>query len=282
MGKRTPALSRRILGLVNWPSTVRHTFLSQYIKHVFQSHVICEPGIRASTSGIWINVTVLSQQFHPIHGSASKPKLLREAKTVESDNVEAKDTEDKIASDGKAPAIEVDGVSAVISEVGADTKPLSDLAQHTESSVLDAKIKPTLREIYSLNGHPLVRRPVLNFGNVQLENALGSIDSRIKIMMDGTDPERKKKELREGHFYFKPLSEGSPKSLLEANECVDNPLNALQIYSNKPIHLRINIVDNPVVDAQILSEYIARSLKENDRALPKIFKQLLTSIGAKI
>lgn len=249
MGKRTPALSRRILSLVNWPSTVRHTFLSQYIKHVFQSHIICEPGIRASTSGIWINVTVLSPQFHPIHGSTPKNKVYKTTAVVNS-------SEDTI-----------------------ETKPDVILSETGEMPIAEPIVRTKIvhGEEYSLSGHPLFQKPILNFHNVQLVNALGPIDARIRLMMDGTDPERKKKDLREGHFYFKPLSEGSAKSLMEAKDCVEDPLKALQIYSDKPIHLRINVVENPLMNAQILADFIARSLKENDRALPKIFKQLIAN-----
>ena len=59
MGQRTHPLSLRLRTLLNWPSSVRHPFLSSYIRHIFQHYLIGTPGIRSSTNGIWVNLTIL-------------------------------------------------------------------------------------------------------------------------------------------------------------------------------------------------------------------------------
>lgn len=77
MGRTNP-IALRLKTLVNWSSNVRHQFLSKYIKHIFQQHLIAEPGIRASTTGIWINVTLLEQQQSVVadsHPYVKKPVL---------------------------------------------------------------------------------------------------------------------------------------------------------------------------------------------------------------
>jgi len=249
MGKRTPVLSRRIQGLVNWPSNVRHNFLSKYIEHVFQNHIIATPGIRASTSAIWVNITVFSHHFHPLHGSNAKSRFVEQ--TVQRVKVIEAVTEDQSV---EQPLVKKEGV-------------MEDVVVKTEVST-------------RISDHPLVKDCLLRFQNVKLENALGTMDVRIKALMDGSSEKRKAANLSEGHFYFKPLSEGAASSLIEASE--SPTLETLQIYSDKPIHLRINIIENPLQDAQVLAHYVARSLKENDRSLPKIFKQLLTSINGKM
>ncbi|KAJ3165308.1 hypothetical protein HK101_000246 [Irineochytrium annulatum] len=63
-GRRSNPLALRLPSLLSWPSNVRHPLLSQYIKHIFQPHLVAEPGIRASTTHIWCNVT--------LHGDAQK------------------------------------------------------------------------------------------------------------------------------------------------------------------------------------------------------------------
>lgn len=62
MGRRTNPLALRLQHLINWPSNIRHPFLSAYVKHIFQDYLIAEPGIRSSTNGIWINLTVFKRQ----------------------------------------------------------------------------------------------------------------------------------------------------------------------------------------------------------------------------
>ena len=58
---RTNANALRLKTLINWPSNVRHEFLSDYIKHIFQNHLINEPGIRSSLTDVTINLTILQE-----------------------------------------------------------------------------------------------------------------------------------------------------------------------------------------------------------------------------
>jgi hypothetical protein len=206
---RTPALALRLKGLVNWPSNVRHPMLSQYVKHIFQNHIVSEPGIRASTTGIWINVTVLEAPMHPLGLKNSVP----------------------------------------------------------------------------LDQHPKVKSPVLDFRTVKLENCLGHLETRIKHLLSGFEKEVTDKDgntetiKKDGHFYYKALAKGAPSHPLAAKNFEQDPMQALQIYRNTPVHLKLNIIKNPLFDAQVLAEYVARGLTANERALPRIFKQLLAKMG---
>ncbi|KAJ3129635.1 hypothetical protein HK098_000786 [Nowakowskiella sp. JEL0407] len=82
MGRTNP-VGVRIKHLSNWPSNVRHPFLTKYVKHVFQNFIIGEPHIRASTNRIQVNLTVFEPKddfflkSHPfVKPTASGPKRL--------------------------------------------------------------------------------------------------------------------------------------------------------------------------------------------------------------
>jgi hypothetical protein len=65
MGRRTNPLGLRIKGMLNWTSSVRYPLLQEYIRHLFQKEIVGPVGVRSSTSGIWVNVTLLGGQGHP-------------------------------------------------------------------------------------------------------------------------------------------------------------------------------------------------------------------------
>lgn len=65
MGRRTNPLGLRVGHLINWHSDISHPFLSKYLKHIFQHYVTNTPAIRASTSGIWVNLTILKDKQDP-------------------------------------------------------------------------------------------------------------------------------------------------------------------------------------------------------------------------
>ncbi len=168
---RTPAIALRLKELVNWPSNVRHPFLSQYVKHIFQDYTINEPQIRSSTGGIWINVTMLEGKNHPKIGN------------------------------------------------------------------------------------------VLDFSNTKPEEALGRLEKRIRSAFAKN---------------FKNMN--LPNSLLEARKANENPLEALDIYRTTPIHMRVNIVKNPLMDAQLCANFVAKTLQKDEKMLPRLFKSLSSSI----
>jgi hypothetical protein len=73
MGRRSNPLGSRVGKMLNWPSNATHPMLSSYIQHIFQTTLVAPAGIRSSTSGIWVNVTLLAHSSlskHPkIHGN---------------------------------------------------------------------------------------------------------------------------------------------------------------------------------------------------------------------
>ncbi|KAJ3330727.1 hypothetical protein HDU76_004988 [Blyttiomyces sp. JEL0837] len=210
---RTNPIALRLKGLMNWPSNVRHPFLATYIRHIFQGHIISEPGIRSSTSGIWINVTVFSS------------------------------------------------------------------------------------DIKKLESHPKVNDPVLDFSRTKIADALGRAERRIADM---SSPFSK-------NIYMKNLFEGMPKTTIqrpvpgnrpaageeatstemESFEAVspllaraqqDGALEALQLYRDVPIHLQINVIKNPILNAEIMARFIAKQLAAN-KPLPRLYKTMLNKLS---
>jgi hypothetical protein len=138
--------------------------------------------------------------------------------------------------------------------------------------------------------HPKVVDPTLDFRSVKIEDCLGRLETRIKELMVGFEPRKKTingKEIEtshEGHKYFKEARETfkalGQEGLIEypLQKKKDKPLEALQIYRDVPIKLKLNIIGNPLMDATILAEFVARSLRENDRNMVRLHKELLNNI----
>ncbi|TPX37177.1 hypothetical protein SmJEL517_g00796 [Synchytrium microbalum] len=185
MGQRTNPLGLRLRTLLNWPSSVRHPFLSAYIRHIFQSYLVAEPGIRSSTSGIWVNVTLLDPT-------------------------------------GNLPA------------------------------------------------HPKANR-MLQFKNVDLSTVLGRFERKIW-------------GVRQFHpYYSKIVPEAnvhhlSPQLPVEASSTIPPTLQALQIYRDTPIHLRMNVITNPLLNAEILAQYVAKSCQRG-KQLARVHRELLEKLG---
>jgi hypothetical protein len=177
MGRRTNPLSRRLKGMMNWPSTVQHPFLQNYVKHIFQNSLCATPHIRASTNHIWINVTL----FNP---DPNHPKL--------------KDKE-------------------------------------------------------------------LDFQGANLLDAVGRMEDRIRT-------------LTHQHPFYRNIFKGvQPKSLIEAG--LQGGVNeALQIYRDTPISLKINVISNPLLNAEIMAQDVAHQLK-NNTPLAKVFKHYLKNMN---
>ena len=198
MGHRTNALSLRVHKLTHWPSNVRHQFLTNYVKHIFQHQLVGEPGIRASTTGIWINVTLFNQ---------NQPGLP------------------------------------------------------------------------SVNEHPRVSDPVLNLRDYKIdETQLGRWDAKMSTKA-------------QYHYFYKNAFADVPiKSLVQAMNQPDpvtgkpkggaatTTLAALQIYKDMPIHLKINIIKNPLMNAQVCADYVAKHM-ETGKPLSRIYKSLLSKLS---
>jgi hypothetical protein len=52
------------------------------------------------------------------------------------------------------------------------------------------------------------------------------------------------------------------------------PNEALHIYRQVPINLRVNVITNPLLNAQILAKYVAKRILHRDQ-LSTVFKHLL-------
>ena len=169
---------------MNWPSNVSHPFLQQYVSHIFQHALVGTPGIRASTSQIWINVTLFQ---------------------ISSQN--------------------------------------------------------------SIRDHPKVKNPVLDFHlnpKLNLKKSLGRLETRTR-------------SLTSSHPFYKPIFKQIPyKDLVEAGLEGGNEA-ALQIYKNIPIKLKINIISNPLLNAEIMAKHVAGALQKGV-PLARVFKTYLKSM----
>ncbi|KAJ3293971.1 hypothetical protein HK104_004071 [Borealophlyctis nickersoniae] len=200
MGQRTNPLSLRVRGLINWRSNVRHPFLTKYIKHVFQHYIVSEPGIRASTSGIWINLTLLEQS-----GSSHRPA----------------------------------------------------------------------------RSHPLVVDPFINLRNTKVEEALGRHERIVKAF--GHLPRfYYSKDIfaneRDYTSFIEALKANDPKTGKPLGGAGTGTLAALHIYRDVPIHLKVNVISNPLLDATICADYVAKNLKKG-ASMTRIYKNLLARMG---
>ncbi|KAJ1558016.1 hypothetical protein HK096_004028 [Nowakowskiella sp. JEL0078] len=185
MGRVNP-IAQRLRTLVNWPSNVRHPFITEYIKHIFQKQYIGEPAIRASANRIVINLTVYSEN--------------------------------------------------------------------------DTALK-----------HPKAKEGIkINFKNYQLENSLGRLETRISNLSNPSTQ----------HFFYEPLmkhSARSPLAAVQGGSYNKDVLKALQIYKDHDITLNINVIRNPLLNAKILAEVVARELKSG-KNLALIYKDLVNNM----
>ena len=219
---RSPAISLRLKQVSNWPSDVRHPFLTKYLKHIFQDFIINEPGIRSSTTKIWINMTILATPL---------PRLVKK--------------------------VEVD----------------PSKFKKTLSSPPQVEIEPVVYKDIPAEMHPKITDPVLRFQSVKLSEAYGLVESRIKNLFS-TAPEGQKDP-----SYFYQIAKNAPSSMLEMNNQAESPMEALQIYRDVPIHLKVNIITNPMLNADILAQYIARNMDRNLQPAA-IYRSLLKSLEA--
>lgn len=73
MGRRTNPIGIRVGSMLSWPATTHHPMLERYVSHIFQHLLVSKPCIRASTTEIWINVTLLDTQLE----AAKHPRVIK-------------------------------------------------------------------------------------------------------------------------------------------------------------------------------------------------------------
>jgi hypothetical protein len=89
--------------------------------------------------------------------------------------------------------------------------------------------------------------------------------------------ENRTKHSAHNHFYYKQIFKGVQwRSFIEASK-VDGQVDAntaLQIYRDAPVHLRVNIISNPLLNANVFAKYVAKRMSEGGK-LSMIFKDML-------
>lgn len=171
---------------------------------------MAEPGIRASTSGIWVNVTLLEQRG----GEA----------------IEAK----------RNPLI---------------MDPVLDMKEYTDWG----KEKAAEEE----SGFDFI------YGRNEL---------RVRNLLHGARARPTEKQIGKPHVFYGRLSKNAPLNQMEALGLRDDFARALQIYKDTPIHLRLNVIKNPLLNADVLAQFVAQELSRGV-PLPKLHKSLLMKIS---
>jgi hypothetical protein len=115
------------------------------------------------------------------------------------------------------------------------------------------------------SSHPKLKNQTLDFRGANLLDAVGDLEKRIRT-------------LTHNHPYYRSMFKGiQPKSLLEAG-ILSGVNDALQLYRDTPISLKINVISNPLLNAEIMAQDVAKQLNSN-APLSKVFKQYLKSMG---
>lgn len=172
---RVHALALRVGTLINWSADVHHKVLEDYVSHVFQHNIHSTPFIRASTTGIEVQVTVLR-------------------------NVPSTDT---------APA--------------------------------------------SADVHPLLTDPKIHLAKAQLDRCPGRFNRRMY-------------NVRKQEKYFQDIfHNGLPETLIKQAKLTtpeSDPQHILGVYSKYPVNVRVNVIQNPLLNAQCFSRYLAKSFED--------------------
>lgn len=209
---RTNSIALRLKGMINWPGTVRHPFLSSYVKHIFQHYVTNEPGIQSSISGITINVSILQEIDGP--DASSHPKVLN---------------------------------------------PVIDLSKHSYSNDILGRSEKRVQNLLHFTEHKYRNLPL-------------GVKNSLKVRKNN------------GHHYYARLAgyqpgtenkDPPPLNMLDALDAKVDLAKALHVHhENKKIALNVNIITNPLMDAQILSRWIAKHCNAG-KTLASIHKELL-------
>lgn len=130
-------------------------------------------------------------------------------------------------------------------------------------------------------GHPRIHNPKLDFSSLSLPKALGRMETRIE-------------NLTSQHHYFKDVFAASQSnSLVQETERRFGTLGAIGIFpqqfslasssgsnAQRPpvVNLKVNVIKNPFLNADIMAQYIARRL-ENGDSLGRVYRELLANMG---
>lgn len=182
---RVHALALRVGTLINWNTDVRHKILEDYVSHVFQHNVHSTPSIRASTTGIEVQITVLRN----------------------------------LPSSDPSP-----------------------------SSI-----------------HPLLTDNALHLARAPIDRCPGRFNRRMY-------------NINKQNKYFNDIfKDGVPETLIKQAKLSvpdSDPQHLLGIYSKYPVNVRVNIIQNPLLNAQCFSRYLAKMFTDinnkPDRFIPRL------------
>ena len=112
--------------------------------------------------------------------------------------------------------------------------------------------------------HPWVNKPLLEWDQAELEpeKALGKLEQRL-LGLATTHPHISK--------LFKEIPK---KSLVHLSTSLHGISGALGMFKNRPIKLKINFITNPLLDAEILAQYVAVNMSKR-MGLAAVYKDLL-------
>lgn len=119
-----------------------------------------------------------------------------------------------------------------------------------------------------ISQHPLVCNPKLNWNknNLQPENALGKMEQRLL-------------GLTMSHPHISKLFKDVPKkSLVHLSTSINGISGALGMFKDRPIHLKINFIQNPLLDAEILAQYVALNMSKRT-SIGAVYKDLLKKMA---
>jgi hypothetical protein len=249
MGRRINPLSLRLKTLTNWPSNVRHPFLTKYIQHIFQDYNIAQPSIRSSTNGIWINLTVLENPSKPI---TSHPKYKNPV-------LDFKELIQSNWSSGKYKELMKQIEETEREKQSGGNNDSGDGSSSTTTS--------NLNEQQTL-GKPGIR------------NALGKYDKTVWW-------------LKNQHEYYKSIHDPNtnvlsfPMEQYDSPDSGENAVKSFHIFTdnmNIPTHLsgkiflRFNVLRNPLLNGDVLAQFVAKELKDG-KSLAMVYKGLLSKMN---
>ncbi|EGF83207.1 hypothetical protein BATDEDRAFT_84752 [Batrachochytrium dendrobatidis JAM81] len=227
MGRRINPIALRLKGQMNWPSNVHHPMLTDYIKHIFQKSMCGQPAIRASTTGIWVNVTVLATESHNplLHNP-----LLR-----------------------GNPVLQFGGAQLEEAKGRLETRTFNRTTQHSYYKPLFAKID-TRSLIQALAGKNGVSTDTTEAESSEQDQ------TTTNILNDESDT----------------ITTAAPSKGFVT--VTGGPLAALHIYKDVPIYLKINVVQNALLRADIMAGLVAKAMC-NGRSISRIHNDVLALLG---
>jgi hypothetical protein len=119
-----------------------------------------------------------------------------------------------------------------------------------------------------MNQHPLFKDPILrwNRNDLEPEKALGRLEQRLL-------------GLAESHPQIKKMFKDIPKkSLVHLSTSMHGISGTLGMFKDRPIHIKINFIQNPLLDAEILAQYVALHMSKRI-SLAAVYKDLIKKLA---